>query len=132
MNVPAYFTLSFMIKKGQQKRSGEVPIFARLTISGQRIEFNINCSVELENRNGSKGVVKGVVSPVISNQRANSYLVEIAALAKIKKHMTTHNTPFERNQRLRHDEINSFPLLETAEMAKQDVEFSLDQVSYRL
>lgn len=111
MNMPTYFTLSFMIRKGQQKRSGEVPIFARLTISGQRIEFNINRSVELENRNGSKGVVKGVVSPVISNQRTNSYLVEIAAIAKIKKHMTTHSTPFERNQRLRHDEINSFPLL---------------------
>lgn len=111
MNMPTYFTLSFMIRKGQQKRSGEVPIFARLTISGQRIEFNINCSVELENRNGSKGVVKGVVSPVISNQRTNSYLMEIAVLANIKKHMTTHSTPFERNQRLRHDEINSFPIL---------------------
>lgn len=111
MNMPAYFTLSFMIRKGQQKRSGEVPIFARLTISGQRTEFNINRSVEIENRNGSKGVVRGVVPPVISNQRTNSYLMEIAALAKIKKHMTTHSTPFEQNQRLRHDEINSSPPL---------------------
>lgn len=49
MNMPTYFTLSFMIRKGQQKRSGEVPIFARLTISGQRTEFNINRSVEPEN-----------------------------------------------------------------------------------
>ncbi len=59
MNMPTYFTLSFMIRKGQQKRSGEVPIFARLTISGQRTEFNINRSVEPENWNSSKGVAKG-------------------------------------------------------------------------
>lgn len=59
MNMPTYFTLSFMIRKGQQKRSGEVPIFARLTISGQRTEFNINRSVEPENWNSSKGMAKG-------------------------------------------------------------------------
>lgn len=33
---------------------------------------------------------KGVVMPVITNQKMNAYLKEIADLAKIKKHLTTH------------------------------------------
>lgn len=32
----------------------------------------------------------GVVLPVLSNQKMNAYLKEIADLAKIKKHLTTH------------------------------------------
>lgn len=59
MNLPTYFTLTFMVRKSQQKRTGEVPIFARITISGQRTEFNINRSVDLENWNTSRGMAKG-------------------------------------------------------------------------
>ena len=40
-------------------RSGETPIFARLTISGQRAEFNINRSVDPDNWNAAKGLSKG-------------------------------------------------------------------------
>lgn len=40
-------------------RSGEAPIFARLTISGQRAEFNINRSVDPDNWNAAKGLSKG-------------------------------------------------------------------------
>ena len=54
-----YFTLTFMIRKAQQKRSGEVPIFARITISGQRTEFNVNRSVDADNWNAAKGMAKG-------------------------------------------------------------------------
>ena len=35
-------------------------------------------------------VSKGIMLPVISNQRMNSYLMEIATLARVKKHLTTH------------------------------------------
>ena len=35
-------------------------------------------------------VEKDAVIPVISNQRMNSYLDEIASKAEIKKHLTTH------------------------------------------
>ena len=59
MNLPTYFTLTFMVRKSQQKRTGEVPIFARITISGQRTEFNINRSVDPENWNASRGMAKG-------------------------------------------------------------------------
>lgn len=37
-----------------------------------------------------KVVAEDVVIPVFSNQRTNSYLKEIASLAKIKKHLTSH------------------------------------------
>lgn len=40
-------------------RSGEAPIFARLTVSGQRAEFNINRSVDPDNWNAAKGLSKG-------------------------------------------------------------------------
>lgn len=48
-----------MIRKAQQKRSGEVPIFARITVSGQRTEFNVNRSIDAENWNPAKGIAKG-------------------------------------------------------------------------
>lgn len=54
-----YYTLTFMIRKAQQKKSGEVPVFARITMSGQRTEFNINRSVNPKDWNPSKGNSKG-------------------------------------------------------------------------
>lgn len=41
-------------------------------------------------RNHPKASSKNLVIPVISNQRMNSYLEEIATKAEIKKHLTTH------------------------------------------
>lgn len=35
-------------------------------------------------------IMKGVVLPVISNQRMNSYLKEIADICGINKHLSTH------------------------------------------
>lgn len=35
-------------------------------------------------------MLEGVVLPVISNQRNNAYLKEIADLAKINRHLTSH------------------------------------------
>lgn len=40
-------------------KSGEVPVFARISIGGQRTEFNINRSVDPENWNSAKGMPKG-------------------------------------------------------------------------
>ena len=59
MHQADYYTLTFMIRKAQKKKSGETPIFARLTVSGQRAEFNISRSVEPENWNAAKGLSKG-------------------------------------------------------------------------
>lgn len=46
MHQANYYTLTFMIRKAQKKKSGETPIFARLTVSGQRAEFNINWKIQ--------------------------------------------------------------------------------------
>lgn len=59
MYQPNYFTLTFLIRTARLSRSGEAPIFARITIAGQRTEFNINRSVEPDNWNSAKGCAKG-------------------------------------------------------------------------
>ena len=59
MYQPNYYTLTFMIWKAQQKKSGEVPVFARITVAGQRTEFNINRSVDPENWSTAKEMSKG-------------------------------------------------------------------------
>lgn len=41
-------------------------------------------------REHPKVMLEGVVLPVISNQRNNAYLKEIADLAKINRHLTSH------------------------------------------
>ena len=48
--------------------------------------------MQLANKYADNPVVKatGVVLPVITNQKMNAYLKEIADLAKIKKLLTTH------------------------------------------
>lgn len=46
MHQANYYTLTFMIRKAQKKKSGETPVFARLTVSGQRAEFNINWKIQ--------------------------------------------------------------------------------------
>lgn len=51
----SYLTLSFLIRKARQARSGECPIFARITITGQRAEFLVNRSIDPENWNSTKG-----------------------------------------------------------------------------
>ncbi len=36
MHQANYYTLTFMIREAQKKKSGETPIFARSPVSGQR------------------------------------------------------------------------------------------------
>ena len=68
------------IRKARAK-TGEMCIIPMLDIPRQLIK-----------KYSEHPVVKatGVVMPVITNQKMNAYLKEIADLAKIKKHLTTH------------------------------------------
>ena len=68
------------IRKPRQK-TDELSCIPLLEIPGRIVEKYANHPTV---------VAKGVVLPVISNQRMNSYLAEIATLAKVKKHLTTH------------------------------------------
>lgn len=56
---PNYFTLTFMIRKSQAMKTGEVPVFARITVAGQHTEFNDNRSVDPENWSTAKEMSKG-------------------------------------------------------------------------
>lgn len=56
---PNYYTLTFMTRSARSTRTGEAPIYARITVSGQRAEFNINRNVDPENWNTAKGMSKG-------------------------------------------------------------------------
>lgn len=68
------------IRKARQK-TGEVSTIPLLEIPK---------SIAEKYRNHPKAIAKNLVLPVISNQRMNSYLAEVATLAKISKHLTTH------------------------------------------
>lgn len=54
-----YFTLTFLIRSARSTRTGEAPIFARITVAGQRAEFNVNRNVSPDNWNAGKGMAKG-------------------------------------------------------------------------
>ena len=56
---PNYYTLTFMTRSARSTRTGEAPIYARITVAGQRAEFNINRNVDPENWNAGKGMAKG-------------------------------------------------------------------------
>ena len=68
------------IRKSRQK-TGEVSTIPLLDIPRK---------IAAKYHNHPKAVAKNVVIPVISNQRMNSYLDEVAAKAGVKKHLTTH------------------------------------------
>lgn len=65
----------------KREKTGEVSTIPLLEIPAK---------IAAKYKNHPKAVAKNVVIPVISNQRMNSYLDEIATKAEIKKHLTTH------------------------------------------
>lgn len=68
------------IRKHREK-TGELSVIPLLDVPRRLIE---------KYRNHPKVMFEGVVLPVISNQRLNAYLKEVADLAKINRHLTSH------------------------------------------
>lgn len=68
------------IRKHREK-TGELSVIPLLDVPRRLIE---------KYRNHPKVLLEGVVLPVISNQRMNAYLKEVADLAKINRHLTSH------------------------------------------
>ena len=56
---PNYYTLAFLIRSSRANRNGEAPVYARISVAGQRTEFNVNRNVAPENWNAAKGMPKG-------------------------------------------------------------------------
>jgi len=55
----ATFTVLFFVKRTKKQRDGKIPIFARLTINGQRVEFAVKRSVREAEWDKIRGRVKG-------------------------------------------------------------------------
>lgn len=68
------------IRKAREK-TNEISVIPMLEIPVRIMEKYSNHPTVL---------TRGVVLPVMSNQKVNAYLKELADLAKIKKHLTTH------------------------------------------
>lgn len=55
----SYFTLAFFVRKARPLKNGEVPLFVRITVSGQSIEMNIGRSIPLAMWDQKRNMAKG-------------------------------------------------------------------------
>lgn len=55
----SYFTLAFFVRKARPLRNGELPIFVRISVSGQLMEMNIGRSVHPEQWDQKRNVATG-------------------------------------------------------------------------
>lgn len=55
----SYFTLAFFVRKARPLRNGELPIFVRISVSGQLMEMNIGRSIRPEQWDQKRNVATG-------------------------------------------------------------------------
>ena len=65
------FRILFYLKRTKTLSNGELTIFMRITVDGERSEISTHQSVESHLWNQKKGIVKGVS---ISSKQMNDYL----------------------------------------------------------
>ncbi len=65
------FKLLFLLKKGHISKKGTLPIFARVTIDGKRIEWSLQKSCEPSKWNQDKGRANGTKTETL---QLNSFL----------------------------------------------------------
>jgi hypothetical protein len=70
----ATFTVLFFVKRTKKQRDGKIPIFTRLTINGQRVEFAVKKSVSKANWDKRRGKVRGNSKEA---KQTNAYLEAI-------------------------------------------------------
>lgn len=85
----ATFSVLFYVKHTKQLKDGTLPVFARITVNGQRAEFSVQRSVQEGLWDSIKGMAKNNTR---QNKETNAYLEEIADLCGIKKHLSTHTS----------------------------------------
>ena len=98
-------SLLFYLRKYKTDRIGRSMIYVRITINGKRSEFSTGRKIHASLWDAAYGKVFGFsqevrqlnshlinrkVLPVLTNQKMNAYLKEIADLSGIKKNLTTH------------------------------------------
>ena len=67
----ATFTVLFYLKGTKNMKDGPIPIYARITVNGQRAEFSLHKSIEKEEWNQQKGCILGYTKPA---KQMNSFL----------------------------------------------------------
>jgi site-specific recombinase XerD len=67
----ATFTILFYLKRKKKEDDGHIPIYARVTVNGQRAEFSLNKSITKEEWSQQKGCVQGNTRPA---KQMNAYL----------------------------------------------------------
>ena len=55
----ATFNILFFVKRTKARKNGKLPIYARITVNGQRAEFVTQKEVFEHEWNNTKGCVKG-------------------------------------------------------------------------
>jgi len=53
------FSIKFYIKKSKIKKSGEAPIYTRVTVNGKRVEISINRTIRLDKWDNRRGYARG-------------------------------------------------------------------------
>jgi len=75
MHTSETFSISFFIKKYKAKQN-KAPVYARITVNGQRTELSTRLSVDMDNWNPGKGLARGSKDDV---KQINTYLEQMRA-----------------------------------------------------
>jgi len=78
----ATFSVLFYVKHTKQLKDGTLPIFARITVNGQRAEFSVQRSVQEGHWDSAKGMAKNNTR---QNKETNAYLETVKAEIFFKK-----------------------------------------------
>ena len=78
----ASFTVLFYIKRTKELKDGTVPIYARITLNGQRAEYGLQKSIDENQWDNKKGRAKGFSK---SDKELNSYLDFVKSNLYLKK-----------------------------------------------
>ncbi|RKR82923.1 integrase-like protein [Mucilaginibacter gracilis] len=70
------FGVAFYLKKQKTTQAGKLPIYARMTVNGKRIEISVKRSIEEHNWNATKGMAKGSREGTV---KVNKYLDQFKA-----------------------------------------------------
>lgn len=74
-NTTNTFGVIFYLKK-YKITNGRMPIYARITVDGKRVDVSVKRSIEEKNWNGSKGMAKGTKEDI---RALNAFLEKVRA-----------------------------------------------------
>ena len=85
------FSLLFFVKRTKALKDGKLPIYARITINGERAEFVIQSTIEEENWDSERGFAKGKTKQA---KIINDYLDLVKSkIREFKVYMEDHKEP---------------------------------------